>query len=47
MNLSFKIEFEKEYLKTHTKEEFIKAFGQDYIFKLEQSNKINNHKKEV
>lgn len=47
MNLSFKIKFEKEYLKTHTKEEFIKAFGQDYIFKLEQSNKINNHEKEM
>ncbi len=35
-NLSYKVMFEKEYLKTHTKEEFIKIFGQDYIFKLEQ-----------
>lgn len=35
-NLSYKVMFEKEYLKTHTKEEFIKVFGQDYIFKLEK-----------
>lgn len=38
MNLSYKVKFEKEYLKTHTREEFIKTFGQDYIFKLEQKN---------
>ena len=39
MNLSYKIKFEKEYLKTHTREEFIKTFGQDYIFKLEQKKR--------
>lgn len=39
MNLSFKIMFEKEYLKTHTIEEFIADFGQDYIFKLEQKKR--------
>ena len=38
-NLSYKVMFEKEYLKTHTKEEFIKVFGQDYIFKLEQKKR--------
>lgn len=38
-NLFYKVMFEKEYLKTHTKEEFIKAFGQDYIFKLEQKKR--------
>ena len=39
MNLSYKIKFEKEYLKTHTREEFIKTFGKDYIFKLEQKKR--------
>ena len=39
MNLSYKVKFEKEYLKTHTREEFIKTFGQDYIFKLEQKKR--------
>lgn len=38
-NLFYKVMFEKEYLKTHTKEEFIKIFGQDYIFKLEQKKR--------
>lgn len=38
-NLFYKVMFEKEYLKTHTKEEFIKTFGQDYIFKLEQKKR--------
>lgn len=33
-NLYYKVLFEKEFLKTHSKEEFIKTFGQDYIFKL-------------
>lgn len=35
-NLFYKVMFEKEFLKTHSKEEFIKAFGQDYIYKLEK-----------
>lgn len=39
-NLSYKVIFEKEYLKTHTKEEFIKTFGQDYIFKLKQKKNL-------
>lgn len=38
-NLFYKVMFEKEYLKTHSKEEFIKTFGQDYIFKLEQKKR--------
>lgn len=33
-NLFYKVMFEKEYLKNHSKEEFIKDFGQDYIYKL-------------
>lgn len=43
-NLSYKVLFEKKYLKTHTKEEFIRNFGQDYIFKLKQKVKLSNHK---
>ena len=39
MNLNYKVKFEKEYLKTHTIDEFIKRYGQDYIFKLEQKKK--------
>lgn len=39
LNLFYKVMFEKEFLKTHSKEEFIKIFGQDYIFKLEQKKK--------
>ena len=35
-NLRYKVLFENEFLKTHTRDEFIKIFGQDYIFKLEQ-----------
>lgn len=35
-NLYYKVLFEKEFLKTHTRDEFIETFGQDYIFKLEQ-----------
>ena len=38
-NLFYKVMFEKEFLKTHSKEEFIKIFGQDYIFKLEQKKR--------
>jgi len=38
-NLFYKVMFEKEYLKTHSKEEFIKTFGQDYIYKLEQKKR--------
>lgn len=39
MNLNYKVKFEKEYLKTHTIDEFIKRYGQDYIFKLEQKKR--------
>lgn len=42
-NLFYKVMFEKEFLKTHTRDEFIKTFGQDYLFKL--SKEIN--KKEL
>lgn len=38
-NLFYKVMFEKEYLKTHTKEEFISNFGKDYISKLEQKKR--------
>lgn len=38
-NLFYKVMFEKEFLKTYSKEEFIKIFGQDYIFKLEQKKR--------
>ena len=34
-NLHYKVLFQKEFLKTHTRHEFIEIFGQDYIFKLE------------
>lgn len=34
MNLYFKVRFQKEYLKNHTREEFIGSFGQDYEYKL-------------
>jgi len=40
MNLTYKVMFEKEYLKTHTKEEFIANFGQDYEYKL---SKLKNN----
>lgn len=36
MNLKFKIKFQKEYLKTHTLENFISRYGQNYMFKLSQ-----------
>lgn len=37
-NLHYKVLFEKEFLKTHSKEEFIRIFGQDYIFKLRKKD---------
>lgn len=40
MNLSFKVKFQKEYLKNHTREEFIASFGQDYEYKL---SKLKNN----
>lgn len=38
-NLHYKVLFENEFLKTHELEEFIKIFGQDYIFKLEHKKR--------
>ncbi len=38
-NLFYKVMFEKEYLKSHTKEEFIANFGQDYEYKLSKLKK--------
>ena len=35
-NLEYKIMFQKEYMKTHSLEEFISTFGQNYIYKLEK-----------
>jgi len=39
-NLEYKAMFQKEYLKIHTNEEFIKMFGQDYIYKLKKIKKV-------
>ena len=36
MNLLYKVKFQKEYLKEHTREEFINRYGQDFIYKLEK-----------
>lgn len=41
-NLDIKVKFEKEYLKTHSTEDFIKLFGQDYIVKLEHKKRARN-----
>ena len=38
-NLKYKTMFQKEYMKTHSLDEFIKTFGKNYIFKLEQTKK--------
>lgn len=38
-NLFYKVMFEKEFLKTHNKDEFIRIFGQDYIYKLEKNKR--------
>lgn len=46
-NLHYKVLFENEFLKTHELEEFIKAFGQDYIFKLEHKKRLTNHKSDL
>lgn len=42
-NLFYKVMFEKKFLRTHSKEEFIKTFGQDYIFKLEQKKRSKDN----
>lgn len=39
MNLKFKVKFQKEYMKTHSRDDFISTFGQDYIYKLEQKKR--------
>lgn len=38
-NLFYKVMFQKEYMKNNSREEFIKNFGQDYIYKLEQKKR--------
>lgn len=38
-NLKFKVMFQKKYMETHTLEEFVKLFKQDYIFKSKKDNK--------
>ena len=43
LNLKYKVKFQKEYMKTHTLDDFIKTFGKNYIYKLEQQ-KIANKK---
>lgn len=40
-NLTYKVMFQKEYMKTHSLEEFISLFKQDYIYKLEKLKKQN------
>ena len=44
-NLTYKVMFQKEFIKTHTLEEFISIFKQDYIYKLEKllSKKANHN----
>lgn len=37
-NLFYKVMFEKEYLKTHTLDEFIEIFKQDYIYLSKKKN---------
>lgn len=39
MNLYYKAKFQKEYLKTHSLEDFIARYGQDFIYKLEQKKR--------
>lgn len=39
LNLYYKVKFQKEYMKTHTLDEFIARYGQNYIYKLEQKKK--------
>lgn len=36
MNLIYKVRFQKEYTKTHSLDQFINRYGQDFIYKLEQ-----------
>ena len=38
-NLMYKVIFQKKFLESNTTEDFIKIFGQDYIFKQEKGNK--------
>lgn len=44
-NLTYKVMFQKEFLKTHTLDEFITLFKQDYIYKLEKMTKKKNSRK--
>ena len=39
MNLKYKVMFQKKYMRTHSLDEFIDTFGQDFIFKLEQKKR--------
>ena len=39
MNLIYKVRFQKEYMKTHSLEQFINRYGQDFINKLEQKKR--------
>lgn len=39
LNLYYKVKFQKEYMKTHTLDEFIARYGQNYIYKLEQKKR--------
>ena len=39
LNLKYKAKFQKEYIKKHSKAEFIKLFKQDYIYLLKKTKK--------
>lgn len=39
MNLKYKVKFQKEYMKTHSLDQFINRYGQNFIYKLEQKKR--------
>lgn len=39
MNLIYKVRFQKEYMKNHSLDQFIKRYGQNFIYKLEQKKR--------
>lgn len=42
-NLKYKTMFQREFINSHSKEEFISIFKQDYVYKLEQIKKRTRH----
>lgn len=43
-NLKYKVMFQKEYMKSHSLDNFILTYGQNYIYKLEQIKKVTINK---